>query len=96
MPVSTRYRATWGGRSTKLIQDLDLDTGRINFQTPNMGVRNGADTNEAPNIKSQMSMSAPNISQTIINPESLVPISFTKMEKVKNIMREVSIIIICI
>ena len=64
MPVSTGYRATWGSRHTKLIQELDLDTRRINFQFPNMGGRNGADIHEDPNIKSQRSKSEPNIPQT--------------------------------
>ena len=90
MPVSTGYMATWGSRHTKLFQGLGLGTIRIKYQFRNMGGRRGEDIHEYANIKSQRSVSEPTIPQTIINQECLVPISFTKMETVKNMMREVS------
>ena len=77
------YSAGWGGPTTKVIQDLDLDTGRSNFEFPDRGGQKGADITEAPNIKSQRSISAPNVSHTIINPESFLPESFKKIGNIQ-------------
>ena len=68
----------WGGMPpTKVIDDLGLDIGRA-FQFPpdatyDSRVQKGADIgNETSNIKTQRSISAPNVSHTIINPESIL------------------------
>ena len=70
----------WGGMPpNKVISDLGLEIGAGHaFQFPpdstyDSRVSSGADIgNDTSNIKTQRSISAPNVSHTIINPESIL------------------------